>query len=111
MDNILDAELAWERFFEDFAGDDPSRYIRINPNIGHDPPAYDDVEQMKILQREVHTALSTPQLKAQIEQISHALVASSFFYEKTTVRGGANDQAFLCSGWLSLNTHEYHLQS
>ncbi|KAF1965009.1 FabD/lysophospholipase-like protein [Bimuria novae-zelandiae CBS 107.79] len=98
MDNILDAELAWQDFLEESAGDQISRYIRINPSISHEPPKHDEVDQMERLQEEMWAALSKPLIKSQVEHVTHTLVASSFYCERSTVRGGGGDKPVFCSG-------------
>jgi predicted acylesterase/phospholipase RssA len=58
IDSILDAELAWQDFCRDVANvnevnKEDSRYVRINPDIGSDPPGLDDVAVFGRMQRDV----------------------------------------------------------
>jgi patatin-like phospholipase/acyl hydrolase len=105
MDNILDAEIAWREFCVDVADiDGPSkdayRYIRINPDIGETPPNLDDVNAMSKLKASTRSALQSSESdsRAQIEKVSHVLVSSCFYYERTALPKSEADKACSCSG-------------
>ncbi|CAN9468269.1 unnamed protein product [Alternaria alternata] len=78
MDNILDAEQAWDKFCSDMAPtrDDALRYVRINPDIERQPPKLDEVKKVGELIRDTRKALKTSANRAQIARVTHILVAS-----------------------------------
>jgi hypothetical protein len=100
MDNILDAEKAWEQFRSDVAptSDDASRYIRINPDIGRQPPKLDEVKKIGELIRDARKALKTPESRAQIARLAHILVASTFYFELRNGPVSNSDGTFSCAG-------------
>ncbi|CAN9438765.1 unnamed protein product [Alternaria alternata] len=77
MDNILDAEQAWDKFCSDMAPtrDDALRYVRINPDIERQPPKLDEVKKVGELIRDTRKALKTSANRAQIARVTHILVA------------------------------------
>ena len=83
MDNILDAEQAWDKFCSDMAPtrDDALRYVRINPDIERQPPKLDEVDQLENLAR-----------------VTHILVASTFYFELLDSPVSINDGTFSCLG-------------
>ncbi|CAN9328202.1 unnamed protein product [Alternaria alternata] len=88
MDNILDAEQAWDKFCSDMAPtrDDALRYVRINPDIERQPPKLDEVKKVGELIRDTRKALKTSANRAQIARVTHILVASlgDFFAKRQT---------------------------
>lgn len=103
MDNILDAEIAWKEFCWDVAGFGPaeqnsSRYIRINPDIMRNPPKLDAVDELKTLQEEARHWLKSPNILVQLEKVAHVLVASCFYYERTSAARNEVDGVYSCSG-------------
>ncbi|KAJ8113331.1 hypothetical protein OPT61_g4511 [Boeremia exigua] len=97
FDNILHAENAWLDFCDIATTDENgSRYVRINPEIGS-PPSLDDVSQLKAVQAAARNSLETTESRAQIRRVSHMLVASSFYYERTSMPAKVNN-AYLCAG-------------
>ena len=84
VENILDTEMTWLIFMSDAArGDEDTktRYRRINPGIGRDPPKLDDVKMLPSLRRSIQAILKHEDLRKQIEAIARHLVASSFYVE------------------------------
>jgi len=103
IDSILDAELAWKEFCKDVANADESmneasRYIRINPDIGYNPPGLDDVRMFGRLQRDVRRELRSADGRAQTARVALMLVASSFYYERTGHVQSEADGTFTCTG-------------
>ncbi|KAF2735254.1 FabD/lysophospholipase-like protein [Polyplosphaeria fusca] len=102
FDSILDAEITWRDFVADVDTQNAAtfRYLRINPDIGRDPPKLDDVGQLKRLQEDTQKALKTPDSKVLIERTAHTLAASSFYYEKLVSPWKERDGSFSCRGRL-----------
>lgn len=100
---MLDTEVAWRDFHNNVAdaGSDKtsnSRYTRINPEIGYDPPRLDDVEQLRKLREDTQKALETDNSKAQIEKVVHTLVASCFYYERSSPVIRERHNSYICQG-------------
>jgi len=106
MDSVLDAEKAWDKFRSDICATskDPSRYVRINPDIGRRPPNLDEVNGTEDLIRDVRKFLKIPESRAQIARTMHMLVASSFYFELLNGPVPNGDGTFSCEGMLSLRT-------
>lgn len=106
MDNILDAEKAWDKFRSDMCATSSraSRYVRINPDIGRRPPCLDEVSEIGHLIREVRASMKTPESRAQIARTMHILVASSFYFELLNGPVPNDDGTFSCEGTLSSRT-------
>ncbi|CAN9421253.1 unnamed protein product [Alternaria alternata] len=100
MDNILDAEQAWDKFCSDMAPtrDDALRYVRINPDIERQPPKLDEVKKVGELIRDTRKALKTSANRAQIARVTHILVASTFYFELLDSPVSINDGTFSCLG-------------
>jgi hypothetical protein len=103
MDSILDAELAWTAFCKDVVSMDNSsndmlRYVRINPDIGREPPRMDEVKDMGRLIQDARRALKGSKARAEITRVTHILVASSFYYERTSEPVLGADGLFSCAG-------------
>lgn len=102
IDKILDAEREWQVFyFEAQNTGKPmasgSRCVRVNMDLGKDPPPLDAKQQLSNLQSQVIQLLRTPEYQNIIEQIAHRLVASAFYFSKDSV--GPNKNGTLrCSG-------------
>ena len=84
VENILDTEMTWLIFMSDAArGDEDTktRYRRINPGIGKDPPKLDDVKMLPSLRSSIQAIMKYGDLRKQIEGTARHLVASSFYVE------------------------------
>lgn len=82
--NILDTELTWLTFMsEAIRGDqdDKSRYHRINPNIGEEPPKLDETKKLPHLRHRMTHVMKNAAFHNQIGEIARRLVASSFYVE------------------------------
>ena len=86
MNDILDAERTWQKFVNRVSGADHSeRYLRINPELRSEPPRLD--EKDKILSLEADTKISLyPTMHASIREAADRLIASCFYFEKSTVQ-------------------------
>jgi hypothetical protein len=101
VDNILDSELAW-REFVDLIGiegtEEGSRYIRINPDIGENPPEMDAKDQIKQLQNDTRRELRQTRMKEEIKHVAHRLVASSFYFRPASKPTAEPGDVFKCIG-------------
>ncbi|PSN59126.1 hypothetical protein BS50DRAFT_594903 [Corynespora cassiicola Philippines] len=92
----LDTELRWKKFRKDIVGNScnitAARYIRINPETELRTPNMDDKSQVHDLQDEVRSKLRTHGMSVEIEAITHRLVASSFYFEKSGPLREAGDR-------------------
>ena len=87
IDKILDAEREWKQFLADISDgkqnlEDISRYIRINIDLGEDPPALDDKSKLTYIQSKTLAILRTAECQSFVEQVAHRLIASSFYFQK-----------------------------
>ena len=80
------------------------RYVRINPNLGHDPPPLDEKKHIYKLQDDTIASLSFTSEKIQIQRIAHRLVASSFYYDRTSATRDEPFNRYSCSGKLSVTS-------
>ncbi|KAF8847153.1 hypothetical protein BDZ45DRAFT_811773 [Acephala macrosclerotiorum] len=99
MESILDAEMTWEEFVGITADvktkENEYRYIRINPNIGYEPPDIDDVEALQSLQDATTESLS--QEMPVIRNLARLLVASSFYLDLKSPPG-LGEAGLKCTG-------------
>lgn len=82
--NILDTELTWLTFMSEATRgdqDDKTRYHRINPNIGEEPPRLDETKKLPHLRHRMTYVMRDPAFQNQIGVIARRLVASSFYVE------------------------------
>ena len=82
--NILDTELTWLTFMsEAIRGDqdDKTRYHRINPNIGEEPPKLDETKKLPHLRHRMTHVMRNAAFHNQIGEVARRLVASSFYVE------------------------------
>ena len=79
-DNILNTEMAWNRFIVDILPADDntqSRYQRLNPVIPYKPPSLDEVGEIEKVQAEVHIAMRRGLNNNRARRVAHRLIASS----------------------------------
>ena len=94
----LDSEKAWENYLSVLQPppDYRSRYVRLNPRIGEDPPKIDEVDRLKYIQDTVRKELSVDR---RIDKIASQLIASSFYFEIDKIMKGSDDDVH-CQGLL-----------
>ncbi|KAH7392786.1 acyl transferase/acyl hydrolase/lysophospholipase [Pyrenochaeta sp. MPI-SDFR-AT-0127] len=115
--HVFSSELAWKHFrahvnSADELGRNESRYMRINPDIGREPPGLDEINRLKELQRDVRHALKSRENRSQIERVAHVLVASSFYYERTSAARFERNGYFSCTGnYCACSIFEYRTYS
>ncbi|KAF2117507.1 hypothetical protein BDV96DRAFT_393250 [Lophiotrema nucula] len=92
--SIVDAERAWNDFLaqeRQQPNHNASRYIRINPDLGEDPPKMDAKKEVEQLHRQTKRILATSRYKDTIKDVVLRLAASSFYFVKsssTTIEHG-----------------------
>ena len=82
--NILDTEMTWLTFMSEAARgdqDDKTRYHRINPDIGEEPPRLDETKKLSHLRQRMAHIMKDKTFHDQIGVIARRLVASSFYVE------------------------------
>jgi hypothetical protein len=82
LEQTLDCDRAWDNFISSAVNSltrsvSPTRFVRINPNVG-DIPALDDKDKMDGLRSRVQKLLKN---SSEIRDIARRLVASSFYFE------------------------------
>ena len=103
MDNILDAELEWKRFYNEVSDarqrkGQESRFIRVNLDLGRDPPHMDEKDKLAELQDAGNRLLKTDEYAGIIEKVAHMLVASTFYFSKEDFWYNENSGAWTCKG-------------
>lgn len=103
----LDAELTWLNFRDNLADQPHSdrdrvsgRYIRLSPHLRR-VPKLDAKDELDGLQVDAVQILKSGRYKNKIAKIALQLVASSFYYEKTSAPRPAEFNMFVCSGMLT----------
>ena len=97
--DITDAERIWRDFVSlsesaRKARDQAHRLVRINPDIGIEPPALDAKDKVQELQERVKEVLGKNSAqKDTVEKVSRQLVASSFYAEVRHRQGKTPDHA------------------
>jgi hypothetical protein len=61
-----------------------SRYIRINPDFGEDPPKMDAKKEVDQIHRQAKRILATSRYKDTIKDVVLRLAASSFYFVKSS---------------------------
>lgn len=105
MEKILDSEIAWKEFISSRAGPetpqrDQQRYVRLNPDLGSECPPLDAKHKVSELREMVQDYLNSWEARDTIQQVSRQLVASSFFFEKQSLRQLEDRDDLTCSGML-----------
>ena len=103
IDNILDAELEWKRFRNDVADakqrqGQESRFIRVNLDLGREPPHMDEKAKLSELQDSGNRLLKTDKYTSIIEKIAHMLVASTFYFAKGGFWYNEDSGTWTCTG-------------
>lgn len=74
------------------------RYRRVSPELFSKLPKFDDVEKLDDIEREAQEVLR--QNSAELVEIAHRLVASTFFFEKDIASVKQGSFGFTCTGAL-----------
>ena len=93
----LDSEMTWENYMNVLQPHPfyRSRYVRLNPRLMEDPPALDDVSRMKYIQELTRDKFTDDK---RIREVALKLIASSFYFEKSTPAESKDDHVFWCKG-------------
>ena len=85
MNDVLDAEKSWQKFYDTIRkGDLSDRYVRINAELNYAPPALDDKDKMWSLEADTKRSLTS--INPLILDIADRLVASCFYFEKAEMQ-------------------------
>lgn len=81
--SALDSEKTWLSYMNVLQppSSHEMRYVRFNPPLDEDPPRLDKVEDMTYLQEIVRENLDSD---VRIQRVALQLIASSFYFEKST---------------------------
>ncbi|KAJ2975876.1 hypothetical protein NUW58_g8238 [Xylaria curta] len=93
------SERTWNNFLSTHVTRNPSvrqRYRRICPELFTKLPKFDDVTKLDQVEREAQEVLR--QNSAELIEIAHRLVASTFFFEKDIASIKQNASGFTCTG-------------
>ena len=99
--NILDTEMTWLTFMSEAARgdqDDKTRYHRINPDIGEEPPRLDETKKLSHLRQRMAHIMRNKAFHDQIGVIARRLVASFFYIEIPSKRTSIEELNFSVSG-------------
>lgn len=93
----LDSEMTWKKYMTVLQPPSihRSRYVRLNPQLTEDPPALDEVSRMKYIQDLTREEFNGDD---RIREVALKLIASSFYFEKSTLAESKEDHAFQCKG-------------
>lgn len=90
VDNMTNAELAWHNFSLDVFKPNREHYIqtryqRINPDLGANPPPMDKVNMIEEVRKRTRNQLEhREECLQQVREISSRLIASSFYLEESS---------------------------
>lgn len=107
IDNVLDAELEWKRFRNNMSDakhgqEQASRFIRVNLDLGREPPHMDEKDKLAGLQDSGVRLLKTEEYRSIIERIAHMLVASTFYFSKDRFWYNEDSGTWTCTGMICL---------
>lgn len=93
----LDSEMTWENYMNVLQPPSiyRSRYVRLNPQLMEDPPALDEVSRMNYIRDRTRDKFSDDD---RIRKVALKLIASSFYFEKSTSAESIEDHVFRCKG-------------
>lgn len=92
-------EKTWSRFLSLYVPKKPTvrqRYKRICPELFSKLPRFDDVSKLDDLESEAQEVLR--QNSAELVEVAHRLVASTFFFEKDMASVKQKASGFTCTG-------------
>ena len=103
IDNILNSELEWRRFRNEGMDkkqgqEQDSRFIRVNIDLGREPPKMDEKIKLAGLQDIGTQILKTDEYQSIIEKIAHTLVASTFYFTKIKFQYNEGFGTWTCTG-------------
>lgn len=79
--------------------DDINRYVRLNVDLGVNPPQLDEKQKLPELREKTRELLDSIKYQAVIEKIAHRLVASTFYFLKDDRIGfSKSSSSYVCTG-------------
>lgn len=93
----LDSQMTWENYLSVLQPPVAyrSRYVRLNPRLMEDPPALDEVSRMQFIQDLTREKFHDDD---RIRRVARKLIASSFYFEKSTPAEANEGHGFQCKG-------------
>ena len=93
----LDSQMTWVKYMTVLQPPPihRARYVRLNLRLTEDPPALDEVSRMKYIQDLTREKFGGDD---QIQEVALKLIASSFYFEKSTLVESKEDHVFQCKG-------------
>ena len=93
----LDSEKAWETYMSVLQPlpDHRHRYVRINPPLNEDTPSLDDIDRMQYIKGLVRDQVRRD---SRIQEVALQLVATCFYFEKSTAVEVLSDNTYQCKG-------------
>ncbi|KAF2475025.1 uncharacterized protein BDR25DRAFT_280671 [Lindgomyces ingoldianus] len=87
FEDVINSERQWSEFMEvaiqqNNSREEGSRYIRINPDIGRQPPPLDAKGEVEKLQSDISRTMVSHESQCKVEEVVFRLVASSFYFDK-----------------------------
>ena len=80
VESLLDPEITWLNFVSMVSNSgEESRYYRINPDIGVEPPKLDEINKISDLSEKMHQMKKEDSFQLQARAIARRLVASCFY--------------------------------
>lgn len=118
IDDQLNCEDIWDRYYSKVTShginkiEDRRRNMRINVQLSGERPGLDKVEDVEEMEQQSLWAVqSEPEIRTQIHEAAHRLVASCFYFEKSTaaqhIKGSAG---YSCLGKLQLSRNPVSTQ-
>jgi len=89
--------LQWDKFCEE-VNPNKERYVRINPNLGYKPPRLDEKAKLKTVQHDTIRALGEERMTLKLRRVAYQLIASLFYFEKTSGPKGDAVDGYSCTG-------------
>lgn len=95
--STLDSEKTWETYMSILQPPliHRPRYVRLNPKLDEEPPRLDEVHRMENIKGIVRGKWRDDH---EIQKVAHQLIASSFYFEKSTLVESKADQLLHCKG-------------
>lgn len=105
VQDILDSDRRWDAFMRDIDATSNTvtqrRYQRINVHLGRDPPELDAVNEVDRMRATTEQKLKhSSEYSLKIREIAHQLIASCFFFEKSTSAAVACPLGFQVMGMI-----------
>lgn len=99
VDSILDCDRAWNSFLAEVVGSNRSeelnrRYQRLDLDLRRDPPRLDEKDKLELLRSIVRERLKETAEMQKIKLVTRQLVASCFYFDKSTIPAIQTDDSY-----------------